>query len=99
VVEILKVMTESLPIKLLSLLGPELMKLLQKKDKPSATKKVVGQKKRRIGTVMEAIEWTPPSASATVEANVSAEAARATEAANLESTLSEIDKLRLSMPT
>jgi hypothetical protein len=99
VVEILKVMTESLPIKLLSLLGPELMKLLQKKDKPSATKKVVGQKKRRIGTVMEAIERTPPSASATAEANVSAEAARATEAANLESTLSEIDKLRLSMPT
>jgi hypothetical protein len=32
--EILKVMTESLPIKLLSPLGPELMKLLQKKDQP-----------------------------------------------------------------
>jgi hypothetical protein len=60
VAEILKVMTESLPTKLLSPLGPELTKLLQKKDKPSATKKVVGQKKRRIDTVMEAIERTPP---------------------------------------
>jgi hypothetical protein len=48
---------------------------------------------------MEAIERTPPSASTTAEANVSAEAATATEAANLESTLSEIDKLLLSMPT
>jgi hypothetical protein len=48
---------------------------------------------------MEAIEWTPPSASATAEANVSAEAATTTEAANLESTLSEIDKLLLSMPS
>jgi hypothetical protein len=60
---------------------------------------VVGQKKQRIGTVMEAIERTPPSASATAEANDSAEAATATEAANLESTLSGIDKLLLSMPT
>jgi SPX domain protein involved in polyphosphate accumulation len=32
VAEILKVMTESLPIKMLSPLGPELTKLLQKKD-------------------------------------------------------------------
>jgi hypothetical protein len=48
---------------------------------------------------MEAIERTPPSASATAEANVSAEATTATEAANLESTLSGIDKLLLSMPT
>jgi hypothetical protein len=39
IAEILKVMTESLPIKLLSPLGPELMKLLQKKDEPLATKK------------------------------------------------------------
>jgi hypothetical protein len=64
--EILKVMAESLPIKLLRPLGPELTKLLQNKDEPSATKKVVGQKKRRIGTVMEAIEQTPPSASAKI---------------------------------
>jgi hypothetical protein len=40
--EILNVMTESLPINLLSPLGPELTKLLQKKDKPSTTKKVDG---------------------------------------------------------
>jgi hypothetical protein len=108
VAEILKVMTESLPIKLLCPLGPELTKLLQKNDEPSATKKVDGQKKRRIGTVMEAIERMPPSASAskitpiasaeaTTEANTSAEAAVATEAANLESTLSGIDKLLLGM--
>jgi hypothetical protein len=92
VAEILKVMTESLPIKLLSPLGPELTKLLQKKDEPSATKKVDMRKKRRIDTVMEAIERTPPSAPAT------AEAAAAAEAANLESTLSVIDKLILGMP-
>jgi hypothetical protein len=48
---------------------------------------------------MEAIERTPPSASATVEANTSAEAAAATKAANLESTLSGIDKFLLGMPT
>jgi hypothetical protein len=99
VAEILKVMTESLPIKLLSPLGPELTKLLQKKEEPSATKKVDGQKKRRISTVMEAIERTPPSTSATTEANISVEAAVATEAANLESTLYGIDKLLLGMPT
>jgi hypothetical protein len=62
--EILKVMTESLPIKLLSPLGLQLTKLLQKKDEPSAAKKVVGPKKRRIVTVMQAIEETPSSASA-----------------------------------
>jgi hypothetical protein len=99
VAKILKVMIESLPIKLLSPLGPELMKLLQKKDEPSATKKEDGQKKRRIGTVMEAIERTPPSAPATAEANISVEAAAAAEATNLESTVSRIDKLILCMPT
>jgi hypothetical protein len=62
--EILKVMTESLPIKLLSPLGLQLTKLLQKKVEPSAAKKAVGPKKRRIVTVMQAIEETPPPASA-----------------------------------
>jgi hypothetical protein len=47
VAEILKVMTESLPIKLLSIMGPELTKLLQKKEEPSTTKKVDGQKKTK----------------------------------------------------
>jgi hypothetical protein len=97
--EILKVMTESLPIKLLSPLRPELTKLLQKKDEPSTTKKVDGKKKQRIDTIMEAIEQTPPLAPASAEANISAEAAAATEASNLEVTLSGIDKLILGMPT
>jgi hypothetical protein len=48
---------------------------------------------------MEAIEWTPPSAPATAEANISTKAAAATETANLEVTLSGIDKLILGMPT
>jgi hypothetical protein len=48
---------------------------------------------------MEAIERTRPSAPTTAEANISAEAAAAAEAANLESTLSGIDKLILCMPT
>jgi hypothetical protein len=101
--EILKVMTESLPIKLLSPLGPQLTKLLQKKDEPSATKKAVGPKKRRIVTVMQAIEETPPPASAskmtpTAEADTSAEVA-AVEATNLESTLSAIDKVLLDLAT
>ena len=38
VAEILKVMTDSLPIKLLSPLGLELTKFLQKKEQPLATK-------------------------------------------------------------
>jgi hypothetical protein len=44
--EILKVMTESLPNKL-SPLGPELMKLLQKKKKPSAAQKPAEPKKAK----------------------------------------------------
>jgi hypothetical protein len=48
---------------------------------------------------MEAIERTPPSAPTTTKANISAEAAAAAEAINLESTLSGIDELILGMPT
>jgi hypothetical protein len=59
---------------------------------------------------MQAIEKTPPSVSASKiaptasaeaigEANTSAEAAAAAEAANLEATLSGIDKMILGMPT
>jgi hypothetical protein len=95
IAEILKVMTESLPIKLLSPLGPELMKRLQKKDQPSAIKeKTEGQKRRRIVNVMQAIERTPPLASASRMVPVaSAKAEAAAEAANLVSTMSGIDKL------
>jgi hypothetical protein len=109
--EILKVMTESLPIKLLSPLGPELTKLLQKKDEPSAAKKAVGRKNQRIVTVMQAIEETPLPASAskitpatevatsTEAAPTEATTAEATtaEATNLESTLSDIDRILLDM--
>jgi hypothetical protein len=86
--EILKVMTESLPNKL-SPLGPELMKLLQKKKEPSAAEKPAEPKKRRIITVIEAIEETPPSASAPKTT--------AAEATNLENTLSVIDEMILNM--
>jgi hypothetical protein len=107
--EILKVMTESLPIKL-SLLGPHLTKLLQKKEEPSAAKKYAGPKRRRIVIVIEAIEETPPPASASK--TPAAEDATATEAApteattveadtaeatNLESTFFDIDKMLLNM--
>jgi hypothetical protein len=99
--EILKVMTESLPIKLLSPLGPQLTKLLQRKGESSATKKAIGPKKQRIVTVIQAIEETPPPALASkmtpaAEADTSAEAAAA-EATNLESSLSAIDKVLLDM--
>jgi hypothetical protein len=107
--EILKVMTESLPIKL-SPLGPHLTKLLQKKKEPSTAKKSTGPEKWRIITVIEAIEETPPPASASktpaVESPSAAEVApteaRTTEAAtaedtNLESTFSDIDKMLLNM--
>jgi hypothetical protein len=107
--EILKVMTESLPIKL-SPLGPHLTKLLQKKKEPSATKKSAGPKRRRIITVIEAIEETPPPA--LVSKTPAAEDATATEAApaeaataeaataedkNLEGTFSDIHKMLLNM--
>jgi hypothetical protein len=107
--EILKVMTESLPIKL-SPLGPHLTKLFQKEKEPSIMKKAAGPKKRRIITVTEVIEGTPPQASASkapaVESATATEAAAteaaATEAAtaedvHLESTLSDIDKILLDM--
>jgi uncharacterized protein (DUF2267 family) len=91
IAEILKVMTESLPIKLLSPLGSELPKLLQKKDQPSAIKeKIEGQKRRRIVNVMQAIKRTPPLASASRMAPVASakdeattKAEAAAKAANL----------------
>jgi hypothetical protein len=101
--EILKVMTESLPNKL-SPLGPELMKLLQKKKEPSAAEKPAEPKKRRIITVIEAIEETPPSASAPKTAaaeaapaeaslaEASTSEAAAAEATDLENTLIDIDE-------
>jgi hypothetical protein len=72
---------------------------------------MVGRKKQRIVTVMQAIEETPPPVSAskitpTAEVATAAEAApteattaevAAAEATNLESTLSDIDKILLDM--
>jgi hypothetical protein len=102
--EILKVMTESLPNKL-SPLGPKLMKLLQKKKKePSAAEKPAEPKKQRIITVIEAIEETPPSGSASktaaaeaAPAEASTSEATAAEATELENTLIDIDEMILNM--
>jgi hypothetical protein len=100
VVEILKVMTDSPPFKLLSPLGSELTKYLQKKGQPSvAEEKVKEQKKRWIVNVMQAIEWTPPSASAAktvTAAGAEAKAKAAVEAKDVgeaEATISDIDRL------
>jgi hypothetical protein len=107
--EILKVMTESLPVKL-SPLGPHLTKLFQKEEEPTKTMKAAKPKKQRIITVTEVIEGTPPGASApkapaiesatTTEVAPSeatnAEAAGA-EDINLESMVADIDKILLNM--
>jgi hypothetical protein len=107
--EILKVMTESLPIKL-SPLGPHLTKLFQKEREPAKMKKAARPKKQRIITLTEVIEGTPPQASApkapAVESTTATEAApseaTAAEAATaediqLESTIANIDKILLDM--
>jgi hypothetical protein len=105
--EILKVMTESLPIKL-SPLGPHLTKIFQKEKKPSAAEKPAEPKKRRIIQVAEVIQQTPLWASVSkippIESIGAAEAA-ATEAegaeaetvenVNLEAALGEIDTMLL----
>jgi hypothetical protein len=61
--EILKVMTEPLPIKL-SPLAPELTKFFQKEKEPSATECPAKLKKRRIIQVADVIHQTPPPTSA-----------------------------------
>jgi hypothetical protein len=107
--EILKVMTESLHIKL-SPLGPQLTKLFQKEKEPTKTKKAAKPKKQRIITVTEVIEGTPPQASApkapAVESTTATEAAPSeataaeaatTEGIHLESTIANIDKILLDM--
>ena len=80
--EILKVMTESLPIKL-SPLGSHLTKLFQKEKEP-AKMKAARPKKQRIITVTEVIEGTPPGASAPKASTV--ESTTATKAAPSEAT-------------
>jgi hypothetical protein len=93
--EILKVMTESPPFKLLSPLRLELTNLLQKKEIPSATDgRDGGQKKRCMMNILQTIEQTPPLALAdkTVK-STDVEAAVATEGEDLTTTMSEIDKI------
>jgi hypothetical protein len=98
VAEILKVMTDSPHFKPLSPLGSKLTQFFQKKEQPLAAKeKVEGQKKRRIVNVMQTVEQTPPSTSATK--TVTAAGAEADAAAEIkktdgaETTLSGIDRL------
>jgi hypothetical protein len=95
VAEILKVMTESPPFKLISPVRSELTNLLQKMKVPSATEeKVGGQKERQIVNVMQAIEQMLPSASAVKAAiPVDTEDTGGAEAEELAATMSEIDKL------
>jgi hypothetical protein len=91
--EILKVMTESLPIKL-SPLGPHLTKLFQKEKEPSAAEKPAEPKKRMIIQVAEVIQQTPPRASASkippIESIGAAEAA-ATEAEGAKAAATEAE--------
>jgi hypothetical protein len=61
--EILKVMTEPLPIRL-SPLAPELTKFFQKDKEASATESPAKPKKRRIIQVADVIHQTPPPTSA-----------------------------------
>jgi hypothetical protein len=110
--EILKVMTESLPVKL-SPLGLHLTKLFQKEKEPAKTK-ASRPKRQRIVTVTEVIEATPPGASApkvpaiesmtateVVPSEAAAEEARdeaaRSEDINLESMVADIDKILLNM--
>jgi hypothetical protein len=100
VAENLKVMTESPPFKLLSPLGLELTKNLERKEQPSAIEeKVKEQKKWQIVYVMQAIEQTLPSASTVktaIPADAEAEAEDAVEAKDAgeaEATMSNIDRL------
>jgi hypothetical protein len=79
--EILKVMTEPLPIRL-SPLAPELMKFFQKDKEASATESPAKPKKRRIIQVADVIHQTPPptSASKIVTAETTATGAETTGA-------------------
>jgi hypothetical protein len=95
VAEILKVMNEFPPFKLISPLRSELTNLLQKMKVPSAMEEKVGeQKKWWIVNVMKAIEQTPPLASV-VKAAIPAdtEDLSGAEAEELAATMLEIDKL------
>jgi hypothetical protein len=103
--EILKVMTEPLPIRL-SPLALELTKFFQKDKEASATESPAKPKKRRIIQVADVIHQSPPptSASKIVTAETTATGAETTgaetgitEDPNLETTLGDIDNILLRM--
>jgi hypothetical protein len=86
--EILKVMTESLPVKL-SPLAPELTKFFQKDKEASAAESPAKPKKRRIIQVTDVIHQTPPPVSSSKiviaeTAEAEAAAAEATGAETIE---------------
>jgi hypothetical protein len=93
--EIMKVMTEPLPIRL-SPLALELTKFFQRDKAASAAKSPVKPKKRRIIQVTDVIHQTPPPA--TVSKIVSAETAEAegaaAEATRVETTEAETGKAK-----
>jgi hypothetical protein len=111
--EILNVMTKPFPFAMLSPLGLDLTSLLQSKEKgikqssrgketaSTTERNVGGQKKQRMMNVMQAIQKTPPRASAgkivvpaNAEGNTDAEANEATpKVENLRTTMSNIDRL------
>jgi hypothetical protein len=110
--EILKVMTETLHVKL-SPLGLHLTKLFHMKKEPTKTK-ASRRKRQMIVTVTEVIETTPPrvptpkvltiegtTATEAVPSEVATEEARAEDAnyedINLESIAADIDKMLLNM--
>jgi hypothetical protein len=88
--EILKVMTEPLPIKL-SPLAPELTKFFQKDKEASAAESPAKLKKQRIIQVADVIHQTPPpiSVSKIVIAEPSGAEAAAAEATGAETTEAE----------
>jgi hypothetical protein len=97
--EILKVMTEPLPIKL-NPLAPQLTKLFQKEKESSATESPAKLKKRRIIQVVDVIHQTPPPASASkipITEGAGAAEAEAAKDFDLETTLGDIDNMLLKM--
>jgi hypothetical protein len=88
--EILKVMTESLPVKL-SPLAPKLTKFFQKDKEASAAESPAKPKKRRIIQVTDVIHQTPPpvSVSKIVIAETAGAEAAAAEATGAETTEAE----------
>jgi hypothetical protein len=88
--EILKVMTEPLPVKL-SPLAPELTKFFQKDKEASAAESPAKPKKRRIIQVADVIHQTPPptSVSKIVIAETTEAEATAAEATGAETTEAE----------